>query len=176
MPAGFHHICLHSESNMPLTLPSLFVYIEVKDYIPAAFAGANSVFCSREFENKADLIVLCSLPSSFVCFFTSTGLTKKKKKIHNNNNNHNNAGCLADFTDALFNPTKGTEKTSKTPKEVTKMAVNFGKLSSATSPTTLPDRLVTLLWFLNSTVVLRLHQSLRAASRNSVLRKPPKGN
>lgn len=28
--------------------------------------------------------------------------------------------CLSDFTDALFNPTKGTEKTSKTPKEVTK--------------------------------------------------------
>uniref|UniRef100_A0A3B4WTQ9 1-phosphatidylinositol 4,5-bisphosphate phosphodiesterase n=1 Tax=Seriola lalandi dorsalis TaxID=1841481 RepID=A0A3B4WTQ9_SERLL len=46
--------------NLPLTLPALFVYIEVKDYIPAAFA---------------------------------------------------------DFTDALFNPTKGTEKTTKTPKE-----------------------------------------------------------
>ncbi|MED6266374.1 hypothetical protein CHARACLAT_001546 [Characodon lateralis] len=58
--SGFHHICLRSESNMPLTLPALFVYIEVKDYIPAAFA---------------------------------------------------------DFTDALFNPTKGSEKTSKTPKE-----------------------------------------------------------
>uniref|UniRef100_A0A8D3A2B2 1-phosphatidylinositol 4,5-bisphosphate phosphodiesterase n=1 Tax=Scophthalmus maximus TaxID=52904 RepID=A0A8D3A2B2_SCOMX len=57
--SGFHHICLRSESNMPLTLPALFVYIEVKDYIPAAFA---------------------------------------------------------DFTDALFNPTKGTEKTTKTPK------------------------------------------------------------
>ncbi|KAM3594854.1 uncharacterized protein V6R79_015053 [Siganus canaliculatus] len=58
--SGFHHICLRSESNMPLTLPALFVYIEVKDYIPAAFA---------------------------------------------------------DFTDALFNPTKGTEKNTKTPKE-----------------------------------------------------------
>ncbi|KAM6969637.1 1-phosphatidylinositol 4,5-bisphosphate phosphodiesterase beta-2 isoform 2-T2 [Tautogolabrus adspersus] len=58
--SGFQHICLRSESNMPLTLPALFVYIEVKDYIPAAFA---------------------------------------------------------DFTDALFNPTKGTEKTTKTPKE-----------------------------------------------------------
>ncbi|XP_068436391.1 1-phosphatidylinositol 4,5-bisphosphate phosphodiesterase beta-2 [Clinocottus analis] len=58
--SGFHHICLRSESNMPLTLPALFVYIEVKDYIPAAFA---------------------------------------------------------DFTDALFNPTKGSEKTTKTPKE-----------------------------------------------------------
>ncbi|XP_059209552.1 1-phosphatidylinositol 4,5-bisphosphate phosphodiesterase beta-2 [Centropristis striata] len=58
--SGFHHICLRSESNMPLTLPALFVYIEVKDYIPAAFA---------------------------------------------------------DFTDALFNPTKGTEKTAKAPKE-----------------------------------------------------------
>ncbi|KAL7861833.1 hypothetical protein SRHO_G00132740 [Serrasalmus rhombeus] len=36
--SGFQHICLRSESNMALTLPALFVYIEVKDYIPAAFA------------------------------------------------------------------------------------------------------------------------------------------
>ncbi|XP_028981218.2 1-phosphatidylinositol 4,5-bisphosphate phosphodiesterase beta-2 [Esox lucius] len=57
LQSGFQHICLRSESNMPLTLPALFVYIEVKDYIPAAFA---------------------------------------------------------DFTDALFNPTKNSEKTSKT--------------------------------------------------------------
>uniref|UniRef100_A0A672Y820 Phosphoinositide phospholipase C n=1 Tax=Sphaeramia orbicularis TaxID=375764 RepID=A0A672Y820_9TELE len=72
--SGFHHICLRSESNMPLTLPALFVYIEVKDYIPAAFA---------------------------------------------------------DFTDALFNPTKGTEKTSKTPKEVKKKKKSIqSKLSS----------------------------------------------
>ncbi|CAL8272202.1 unnamed protein product [Merluccius merluccius] len=58
--SGFQHIGLRSESNMALTLPALFVYIEIKDYIPAAFA---------------------------------------------------------DFTDALFNPTKGTEKTTK-PHEV----------------------------------------------------------
>uniref|UniRef100_A0AAR2M0V7 Phosphoinositide phospholipase C n=1 Tax=Pygocentrus nattereri TaxID=42514 RepID=A0AAR2M0V7_PYGNA len=36
--SGFQHICLRSESNLALTLPALFVYIEVKDYIPAAFA------------------------------------------------------------------------------------------------------------------------------------------
>lgn len=63
----------------------------------------------------------CQLALS--AFFISTGLSKKNPKHSNNNNN--NAGCLADFTDALFNPTKGTEKTSKTPKEVAKMAVNF---------------------------------------------------
>ncbi|KAJ7989053.1 hypothetical protein DPEC_G00315560 [Dallia pectoralis] len=57
LQSGFQHINLRSENNTPLTLPALFVYIEVKDYIPAAFA---------------------------------------------------------DFTDALFNPTKNSEKTSKT--------------------------------------------------------------
>lgn len=36
--SGYHHMCLRSESNMPLTLPSLFVYVEVKDYIPDAWA------------------------------------------------------------------------------------------------------------------------------------------
>nr|XP_015206174.1 PREDICTED: 1-phosphatidylinositol 4,5-bisphosphate phosphodiesterase beta-2 isoform X1 [Lepisosteus oculatus] len=37
--SGYQHICLRTESNMPLTLPALFVYIEVKDYIPESFAG-----------------------------------------------------------------------------------------------------------------------------------------
>ncbi|XP_069585655.1 1-phosphatidylinositol 4,5-bisphosphate phosphodiesterase beta-2 isoform X2 [Ranitomeya imitator] len=35
---GYHHICLRSESNMPLTMPSLFVYVEVKDYVPDTWA------------------------------------------------------------------------------------------------------------------------------------------
>ncbi|TRY92491.1 hypothetical protein DNTS_028194 [Danionella cerebrum] len=38
LQTGFQHIGLRSESNKPLTLPSVFVHIEVKDYIPAAFA------------------------------------------------------------------------------------------------------------------------------------------
>uniref|UniRef100_A0A8C5R5E3 1-phosphatidylinositol 4,5-bisphosphate phosphodiesterase n=1 Tax=Leptobrachium leishanense TaxID=445787 RepID=A0A8C5R5E3_9ANUR len=36
--SGFQHICLRSESNMALTLPSLFAYIEVKDYVPDTWA------------------------------------------------------------------------------------------------------------------------------------------
>lgn len=36
--------------------------------------------------------------------------------------------CLSDFTDALFNPTKGSEKTSKTPKEVIYSAFIFSDL------------------------------------------------
>ncbi|XP_068109502.1 1-phosphatidylinositol 4,5-bisphosphate phosphodiesterase beta-2 isoform X2 [Hyperolius riggenbachi] len=36
--SGYHHMCLRSESNMPLTMPSLFVFVEVKDYIPDAWA------------------------------------------------------------------------------------------------------------------------------------------
>ncbi|KAM8920846.1 1-phosphatidylinositol 4,5-bisphosphate phosphodiesterase beta-2 [Pelodytes ibericus] len=36
--SGYHHICLRSESNMALTMPSLFVYIEVKDYVPDTWA------------------------------------------------------------------------------------------------------------------------------------------
>ncbi|NWR60706.1 PLCB2 phosphodiesterase, partial [Bucorvus abyssinicus] len=36
--SGYHHICLRSESNMPLTMPALFVYLEIKDYVPDAWA------------------------------------------------------------------------------------------------------------------------------------------
>ncbi|KAE8600889.1 hypothetical protein XENTR_v10013440 [Xenopus tropicalis] len=35
---GYHYICLRNEKNVPLTLPALFVYIEVKDYVPDTFA------------------------------------------------------------------------------------------------------------------------------------------
>ncbi|OCT79252.1 hypothetical protein XELAEV_18026060mg, partial [Xenopus laevis] len=35
---GFHYICLRNEKNVPLTLPAIFVYIEVKDYVPDTFA------------------------------------------------------------------------------------------------------------------------------------------
>nr|XP_060616268.1 1-phosphatidylinositol 4,5-bisphosphate phosphodiesterase beta-2 [Anolis sagrei ordinatus] len=35
---GYHHVCLRSESNMPLTMPSLFVYVNMKDYVPDSWA------------------------------------------------------------------------------------------------------------------------------------------
>ncbi|XP_074250198.1 1-phosphatidylinositol 4,5-bisphosphate phosphodiesterase beta-2 isoform X2 [Saimiri boliviensis] len=36
--SGYHHLCLRSESNMPLTMPALFIYLEMKDYVPGAWA------------------------------------------------------------------------------------------------------------------------------------------
>ncbi|XP_069464387.1 1-phosphatidylinositol 4,5-bisphosphate phosphodiesterase beta-1 isoform X3 [Ambystoma mexicanum] len=35
---GYHYIGMRNEKNLPLTLPALFVYIEVKDYVPDTFA------------------------------------------------------------------------------------------------------------------------------------------
>lgn len=37
--AGYHYIGLRNEKNQALTLPSVFVYTEVKDYVPDTFAG-----------------------------------------------------------------------------------------------------------------------------------------
>ncbi|EDL27914.1 phospholipase C, beta 2, isoform CRA_a [Mus musculus] len=36
--SGYHHLCLRSESNMALTMPALFVFLEMKDYIPDTWA------------------------------------------------------------------------------------------------------------------------------------------
>ncbi|XP_036042323.1 1-phosphatidylinositol 4,5-bisphosphate phosphodiesterase beta-2 isoform X3 [Onychomys torridus] len=36
--SGYHHVCLRSESNMPLTMPALFVFLEMKDYVPDTWA------------------------------------------------------------------------------------------------------------------------------------------
>uniref|UniRef100_A0A8C6XHL9 1-phosphatidylinositol 4,5-bisphosphate phosphodiesterase n=1 Tax=Naja naja TaxID=35670 RepID=A0A8C6XHL9_NAJNA len=35
---GYHYICLRNERNQPLMLPAIFVYIEVKDYVPDTYA------------------------------------------------------------------------------------------------------------------------------------------
>ncbi|XP_048341976.1 1-phosphatidylinositol 4,5-bisphosphate phosphodiesterase beta-2 isoform X2 [Sphaerodactylus townsendi] len=44
--SGYHHICLRSESNMPLNLPSLFVYVEMKDYVPDSWADMTMALCN----------------------------------------------------------------------------------------------------------------------------------
>lgn len=36
---GYRYIGLRNEKNQSLTLPAIFVYIEVKDYVPDTFAG-----------------------------------------------------------------------------------------------------------------------------------------
>lgn len=38
-PAGYHYVSLRNERNQPLMLPAVFVYIEVKDYVPDTYAG-----------------------------------------------------------------------------------------------------------------------------------------
>uniref|UniRef100_A0A8C4WXQ8 1-phosphatidylinositol 4,5-bisphosphate phosphodiesterase n=1 Tax=Eptatretus burgeri TaxID=7764 RepID=A0A8C4WXQ8_EPTBU len=43
---GYRHICLRNESNQPLLLSSLFVYIVVKDYVPDAFADLTEALAN----------------------------------------------------------------------------------------------------------------------------------
>uniref|UniRef100_A0A8C0JYP7 Phosphoinositide phospholipase C n=1 Tax=Canis lupus dingo TaxID=286419 RepID=A0A8C0JYP7_CANLU len=43
--SGYHHLCLHNESNMPLTMPALFVFLEMKDYVPDTWAGRWPTVC-----------------------------------------------------------------------------------------------------------------------------------
>uniref|UniRef100_A0A8C7FSY8 Phosphoinositide phospholipase C n=1 Tax=Oncorhynchus kisutch TaxID=8019 RepID=A0A8C7FSY8_ONCKI len=64
LQSGFQHICLRSESNMPLTLPALFVYIEVKDYIPAAFAENAQNHFNLSSVKSDNLQPYCPLSSS----------------------------------------------------------------------------------------------------------------
>ncbi|XP_030071046.1 1-phosphatidylinositol 4,5-bisphosphate phosphodiesterase beta-2 [Microcaecilia unicolor] len=53
--SGYHHICLRSESNMPLTMPSLFVSVEVNDYVPDTWADLTSALSNPiKFFNALD--------------------------------------------------------------------------------------------------------------------------
>lgn len=42
-PSGYRYIGLRNEKNQSLILPAVFVYIEVKDYVPDTFAGVDVV-------------------------------------------------------------------------------------------------------------------------------------
>lgn len=56
-PLGYRYIGLRNEKNQSLILPAVFVYIEVKDYVPDTFAGTN--LCQ---EKSSPLAVKCILP------------------------------------------------------------------------------------------------------------------
>lgn len=42
-PSGYRYIGLRNEKNQSLILPAVFVYIEVKDYVPDTFAGEKQM-------------------------------------------------------------------------------------------------------------------------------------
>ena len=41
--AGYRHIALRTEGNFPMTLPMLFINIELKVYIPDGLGGEGSI-------------------------------------------------------------------------------------------------------------------------------------
>lgn len=43
---GYRHIPLRNECNQPILMPTLFVHLVVKDYVPDALAGMIYAFCS----------------------------------------------------------------------------------------------------------------------------------
>lgn len=54
-PSGYRYIGLRNEKNQSLILPAVFVYIEVKDYVPDTFAGVDVVsICSLTHGNDQD--------------------------------------------------------------------------------------------------------------------------
>ena len=55
--AGYHYLGLRNEKNQTLTLPALFVYLEVKDYVPDTFAGNTA----HSQERAPPLLYLCLL-------------------------------------------------------------------------------------------------------------------
>ncbi|MGH0172351.1 UNVERIFIED_CONTAM: hypothetical protein FKN15_013953 [Acipenser sinensis] len=57
---GYHYISLRNEKNQSLVLPTVFVYIEVKDYVPDTFAGYH--YISLRNEKNQSLV----LPTVFV--------------------------------------------------------------------------------------------------------------
>lgn len=68
-PTGYHHLCLHSESNMPLTMPALFVFLEMKDYVPDTWAGKKPMAC-QESQTIHSLFLPLSQPPEW----SSTGV------------------------------------------------------------------------------------------------------
>uniref|UniRef100_A0A8C4SJB8 Phosphoinositide phospholipase C n=1 Tax=Erpetoichthys calabaricus TaxID=27687 RepID=A0A8C4SJB8_ERPCA len=63
---GYHYISLRNEKNQSLTLPAIFVYIEVKDYVPDTFADviealSNPIRYVNLMEQRARQLVALTL-------------------------------------------------------------------------------------------------------------------
>ncbi|XP_072121625.1 1-phosphatidylinositol 4,5-bisphosphate phosphodiesterase beta-1 isoform X1 [Mobula birostris] len=63
---GYRYICLRNERNVPLMLPAIFVYIEVKDYVPDTFADviealSNPIRYVNLMEQRAQQLVALTL-------------------------------------------------------------------------------------------------------------------
>uniref|UniRef100_A0A8C4IER2 Phosphoinositide phospholipase C n=1 Tax=Dicentrarchus labrax TaxID=13489 RepID=A0A8C4IER2_DICLA len=70
---GYHYISLRNEKNQSLTLPALFVYVEVKDYVPDTFAGTAGEHIQTKskmfsFRKHCWFIVMLSLTKMPLCF------------------------------------------------------------------------------------------------------------
>ncbi|NXD26932.1 PLCB2 phosphodiesterase, partial [Spelaeornis formosus] len=73
---GYHHVCLRSESNMPLTLPALFVYLEIKDYVPDAWADLTIALSNPiKFFNLQDKCLVKLKDTSGEVSFSSSPLS-----------------------------------------------------------------------------------------------------
>uniref|UniRef100_A0A7N8X4H2 Phosphoinositide phospholipase C n=1 Tax=Mastacembelus armatus TaxID=205130 RepID=A0A7N8X4H2_9TELE len=59
---GYHYISLRNEKNQSLTLPTLFVYVEVKDYVPDTFAAlSNPIRYVNLMEQRANQLAALTL-------------------------------------------------------------------------------------------------------------------
>uniref|UniRef100_A0A671TXR6 Phosphoinositide phospholipase C n=1 Tax=Sparus aurata TaxID=8175 RepID=A0A671TXR6_SPAAU len=59
---GYHYISLRNEKNQALTLPALFVYVEVKDYVPDTFAAlSNPIRYVNLMEQRANQLAALTL-------------------------------------------------------------------------------------------------------------------
>uniref|UniRef100_A0A8C6VDH3 Phosphoinositide phospholipase C n=1 Tax=Naja naja TaxID=35670 RepID=A0A8C6VDH3_NAJNA len=106
---GYHHVCLRSESNQPLTMPSLFVYVEMKDYVP---------------DSWADLTMALSNP---IKFFTAHD-KKMKNADANNEVSSPNIFCVKYLSYYSSNQDASDRKPQTASIEEIQQMKNFGKL------------------------------------------------
>ncbi|XP_066471358.1 1-phosphatidylinositol 4,5-bisphosphate phosphodiesterase beta-2 [Tiliqua scincoides] len=135
--SGYHHICLRSESNMPLTLPSLFVYVEMKDYVPDSWADLTMALANPiKFFNAHDKKAAKSqetnnerpnLGKSFsVAQLTTNGIPNATFSIPPSNEP---AGTLtAGKVETMKEPAKGMTEPQTASLEELQQMKNFGKL------------------------------------------------
>ncbi|KAJ6667269.1 hypothetical protein lerEdw1_017247 [Lerista edwardsae] len=137
--SGYHHICLRSESNMPLTMPSLFVYVEMKDYVPDSWADLTMALSNPiKFFNAHDKKSAKSqetnserpsLEKSFsLAQLTTNGIPNATGTFSVPPSNEP-AGTLATGKEeTIKEPAKGTSEPQTASLEELQQMKNFGKL------------------------------------------------
>ncbi|KAI6071625.1 1-phosphatidylinositol 4,5-bisphosphate phosphodiesterase beta-1 isoform X8 [Aix galericulata] len=145
---GYHYICLRNERNQPLTLPALFVYIEVKDYVPDTYADVIEAL-----SNPIRYVNLMEQRAKQLAALTLEDEEEVKKEV-----DHGDAPSEANNEPRPTPAENGVNCTSLTPKPATQVVHSQPTPGSVKAPAKTEDLIQSVLTEVEAQTIEELKQ------------------